>query len=318
MDELQFFLSNLLEKYPETWSNIDDYIKYMMPNEINDPFTFKSKYYKEFIPKVEGKKIIFISKEKASLEDTEKYKGLFNTHLIDFEELFKDCNKNNFDIESWSDERIEKTTKQINEFLFECNIFKGIFFFSKLSEVFAEITSVLDNLETITPIYSDKPNWLQIEIKEKLKLEVESLKNILVSSFESIYPKLNHVMNRKDLPDFSEKILSFNWYKIASIMAEGYLEIKENHYIVNGAEVYNESKAARLVSSYLFGTPSNFEKIKPYLNQTKSCTKNNNKNIFIESRIDTLNSLAASAAQNNILSEYFNTKLSKLNKERDL
>lgn len=312
MDEIQDFLNNILAKYPETWSNIDDYIKNMMPYETKDPFTYKSKYYKEFIPVLNGKNLTFIPIYKANLKDIEKYKGFFSTRLIDFEELFKENEKNDFDIESWSNERNEGTLKQIIEFLFECNIFKGVFFFGKLSQLLAEITNSLDNLETMPILYSDKPNWLQIEIKEKLKLEIEALKNILIFNFDAIYPKLSNVLNRINTSNSSEKTPSFTWYKIAKIMAEGYLEIQDDgYYILNGVKEFNESKAARMVSEHLYGHPNDYDKITPFLNRTKSKI-DDNKNIFRSSRVSALKSLAANAQHNNTLSGYFKMKLSEL------
>ena len=88
MDEIFHFQNYLLSEYPETWSGIDDYIKYMIPHKYIPLITpYESKYYKEFVPKITASKVIYIPINKADSE-TKKYSGLFSSYFIDFEELF--------------------------------------------------------------------------------------------------------------------------------------------------------------------------------------------------------------------------------------
>jgi hypothetical protein len=317
MDEIELFLDEILAEYPERWENIDGYIKYLMPHEKKDPLSpFKSKYYKKFVTVFENNKITYVSKELVSEPYIELDKILYrdyDNYLIDFKELFNDCEENDFDIESWSDKRKDYILKKINEFLFDCSIYKGVFFFSKLSEVFSEIIVNLDYLEKLKTIYSDNPNWLQIEIKKTLKLEIESIKSILIYNYEPIYGKIDNVLNRINLPKTFNKHISSIWYKLAKIMAEGYLVIEKSYYIINGEKIGNESEVARSVSKHINGNVSGWESFKPYLNQTKS-NIDNNKNIFLYSRLETLNFIAVEAEKNNSLSDYFKTKLSLLKK----
>lgn len=323
MDEIKLFLEGVLSKYPETWENIDEYIKYLLPHEHSDPLSsFKSKYYKKFVPVIDKKKgkkknkVIYVPEELASKSDIKLNKilfGKYDNYLIDFKELFKDCGKNDFDVESWSDVRKDAILKEIYEFLFECNIHKGVFFFRSLSDVFAKIKDRLGNLEKLKPIYRENQNWLQVEVKEILKLEIESLKSILTNDFKSVYYDLDKVLSRVNSSSYIEKNSTFTWYKIAEVMANGYLEIVKNYYIINGRNVYIEAEASRLVSKQIYGNDSYFETLSPYLNQTKSNVYND-KNIFIHSRLNTLNFIAAEAEKNNVLSDYFKIKLSELNK----
>jgi hypothetical protein len=309
MDKIQNLLNDILEKYPETWSDIDEYIKYMMPYEHEGFFDYKSKYYKEFVPKVTGPKVVFFSIDKAD-DEAKKYRGSFSLYLIDFEELFKDFDKFYFDIESWSDRRRETILKRVDEFLFECNTFKGISFFKELGRTILEINGRLTNLKKTSIIYSDKPNWLQKKIRKVLKLEIETIQNILISNYELVYPKLNSVFINTD-GSISPSSTSI-WFKIAQIMATGYLKIEKHHYIVDGQKIYNESEVARIISKHLYGNESKSSSISPYLNQTKQGVKGDNKNIFIPTRIKELKFIAFKASQQNNLSEYFKEQISKL------
>ncbi|WP_405608378.1 hypothetical protein [Polaribacter sp. Asnod1-A03] len=320
MNKIELFLDTILAYYPERWENIDGYIKSLMPYEEKDPFSpFKSKYYKKFIPVIDNEIVTYVPEELAS----KSYKGLnkilygdYVNYLIDFKELLNDCEENDFDIESWSDKRKDNILKEINEFLFDCNVYKGVFFFSKLSDVFSEIIANLDYLEKVKPIYSDNPNWLQIKIKKTLKLEIESLKSILIYNYKPIYGKIDNVLNRINLPKNFNKHIGSIWYKLAKIMAEGYLVIAKNHYIINGEIITNESEVARSVSKHLNGNYTGWESFKPYLNQTKS-NANNDKNIFFYSRLEILNFIAVEVEKNDGLSDYFKIELLQLKKRQN-
>lgn len=313
MEEIIDFKNYLLAEYPETWAGVDDFIKKMIPHKEIPLFTpYESKYYKEFVPKITGSKVIYIPLNKAD-DQAKKYRGLFSLNFIDYEELFNDFDKFYFDTESWSNNRRTNILKKVNEFLFECNTFKGVSFFKVLGQTILEIQDRLANLENIDSLYNDKPNWLQLKIKESLELEIKTIKNILISNYELVYPKLNSLFVKSDLSLIPSS--SFAWYKIAQLMATGYLKIENQHYIVENKIVYNESEAARQVSTHLHGNDGKFSSIASYLNQTKQNVPNENKNIFIYSRINDLKNIANEVSQLNNLSEYFKVQIDKLEKE---
>lgn len=315
MDKIIDFKNYLLAEYPETWLGIDGYIKYLIPHKYIPLTTpYESKYYKEFVPKITDSKIIYIPIDKAN--DKEKsYSGLFSSYFIDYEDLFKDFDKYYFDIESWSDKRKQIILKKTNEFLFECNVFKGITFFKEFGQTLIEIKGTLTNLEKVDVIYCDKPNWLQEKIRKVLIIEVETIQNIIISNYELIYPKLSSVFNESVTA--LNKSNTFTWYKIAKTMATGFLEIEKLHYIINGKKIHNESEAARQMSKHIYGNESKSKSIKPFLNQTKQNVPDENKNIFLYHRIKDLKIIANEAAKQKNLSDYFKKQISKLEAENN-
>ena len=132
---------------------------------------------------------------------------------------------------------------------------------------------------------------LQIKLRKSLILEIQTIQNILISNYELVYPKLCEVLTNTSLSKDSSN--SFIWHKLAKVMAIGYLEIELQHFIINGQKIHNESQAARLLSEYLYGNYSKSNSISSYLNQTKQKVKNENKNIFISSRLKDLKKIAA-------------------------
>lgn len=218
--------------------------------------------------------------------------------------------KDYFDVEDWRSERLEFEIKSIREFLFSCSIFKGAFFIEKLNDEITEIEYNCNNFREIV-----KPNWLQKEIVELLKENIQYIKEEIVEDFSGIYPEINKVfeIEKRSKPLNNSKTLSKEhiWYKIAQLMTNGTIVITDkNEYLFRGELVKVELKMRKLVSEDLNGSIK-AGSIKPYLNNTKSAT-GDNKDVFIQKRLDELTLIASESENNNCLNDYFKNKLETL------
>lgn len=315
MDEIESCLKKITTEYPKKWEDLDRSIKCMIPHKQDCPFdTYKSKYYKKFMlfdnthTPVEELPEPFITAHKALY-------GSDGTYMIDFKSLLNDLGEKDFDIESWSNDRKKSILNSINNYLFDCNIFKGIFFFSQLSETFREIDKSLHNLDDKKYFGANKPSWLQTKIKEILELEVKSIKDTLIFNYKPIYSKLDQVLYETKASSEFYKNSDNDWFKIAKAIAEGYIEFGANHYIINKERIDIEAEASRLVSKYIYGSESKAKSVNAYLNQTKSNTPSNKNIFFLTSRIKALEFIAEEAKSNGFESDYFKEKLKKLKKD---
>ncbi|MCH3884405.1 hypothetical protein [Tenacibaculum aquimarinum] len=320
MDDIEIFMQKLSDNYPETWINVDDLIKYIIPNNNLDPFDgYKSKYYKKFITIVENKKVKYIPLESASKSMVNLDKILYpssDNFFIDYKHLLKELKKDDFDIESWSNKRTNEIIKDINNFLFECNIYKGVVFFSKLGEFFSEIIYDLNSLKKNKPINYNNVNWLQTHLLKSLEAEIANIKKSIIHHYLPIYPKLDKILNKtysiNKLDDNSE----LYWYKIAKEMAKGYISIDKSHYIIDNKEIYSETEAAKLLSKEIYGTDTYYKSISINLNQTKSKSISN-KNIFRLKNLESLKHISKEVSNYMDVSEYFMNQLSFLRVENN-
>ncbi|MCF2873811.1 MULTISPECIES: hypothetical protein [unclassified Tenacibaculum] len=320
MNETESCLNEITTKYPKKWEDLDKSIKRIIPHKQDSPFDpYESKYYKEFILSNRNDQVEYIPTEQLSESFIKAHNSLIDNsgiYMIDFQNLLNDYDESYFDLESWSNDRKEVILNSINNYLFDCNIFKGIFFFSQLSEAFREIDKSLHNLDNIKYFGANKPSWLQTKIKEILELEVKSIKDTLIFNYKPIYSKLDQVLYKTKASSEFYKFSDNDWFKIAKAIAEGYIDFEASHYIIDKERIYIEAEASRLVSNYIYGSEFKKQSVNAYLNQTKSNTPTN-KNIFIPSRIKALEFIAEEAKNNGFESDYFKEKLKKLKKDKE-
>src|SRR5690606_3911703 len=143
--------------------NVDSFVKKLLPNESDDPFTFKSKYFVKHIPVKSGTKLKFIPKRSASEDQQKKYGKLFELNLIDYGLLFKDFQEGDLEIEDWCNKKLEFEWNKIKSFLFDCSFFKGVYFINNLKSV---MLSISDSLQKIHK--ENKCNWVQVEMLTEL------------------------------------------------------------------------------------------------------------------------------------------------------
>lgn len=170
MDEIDAFLDDFQQRYPYSFLNIDSFVKTLLPNESNDPFTFKSKYFAKHIPVLSGTNLKFIPKRVASEDQQKKYGELFEINLIDYELFQKDVQKDEFDITDWRNNRLELEWNQIKSFLFDCSFFKGTYFINNLKSV---ILAISDSLQAFHK--ENKCNWVQVEMLTALGINLKHL-----------------------------------------------------------------------------------------------------------------------------------------------
>tara|TARA_R110000744_G_scaffold114988_1_gene215065 strand:- start:20445 stop:21368 length:924 start_codon:yes stop_codon:yes gene_type:complete len=305
MNEIDAFFQDFIERYPRNWVKIDDYVVDLLPKEVDDKFNFTSKYLKpHFLNPIDGI-VSYTPKEKATATEVKKVSRIFDMDLVDYEEVFKEFNKDFFSIEDWCTIRLEFEIKIVREFLFSCNTFKGLFFLDRLTIEMEELKKNIDNLWNVF-----EPNWLQKEISDELVLNLKYLKEQIDEDFSDIYSTKTNLtkLNSK------QKSQVNHWYKIAELMADGTISIsKEGHYFFKGKRVEIEKKMSELVAEQLGHTIKPLS-IKAYLNTTKS-NKIDDKNIFYSSRIKQLTVLSADAKSKGCLSNFFKNRLEALKKE---
>ena len=306
MDEVINFLNQFSDRFPKNWLKIDDYLNEFLPKDNKDPFNFESKYKKTHICSFTSKGFNFIPKDKASKEMIEGTSRLFDLKLIDYDEVFTDFDKDYFNIDKWCSNRLEYELKLIREFLFDCSVFKGIYLINNLLKELSEIERSLDNIWDFI-----EPNWIQTEIVNELKINLGYIKDEIIENFSTKDINTNY----SQLPNkYKEQTSVENtiWYKLAELFADGTINITNSlEYEFNGMLIESEHKMSRTISKYLRDTISPLS-IKSYLNRTKS-NSDDNKNIFIKSRLNELSLIAVKAESENKLSSYFKEKLKELN-----
>lgn len=305
MEEIINFLNQFSDRFPKNWLKVDDYVNEFLPKDNKNPFNFESKYKKKHICNFTSKGFNFIPKDKASEELIESTSRLFDLNLIDYDEIFIDFKKDYFDVDEWCSNRLEYELKLIREFLFDCSVFKGIYLINNL---FKELSEIEHNLNNIW--YSIEPNWLQKEIVDELKINLRYIKEEVIENFSSGDLNTNF-LQVSETTKRQTKAENKIWYKLAELLADGTINITNSlDYEFNGMLVESEHKMSRTISKHLKGTisPSG---IKPYLNRTKS-NSDDNKNIFIKSRLNELSLIATKAESEKKLSNYFKEKLEEL------
>lgn len=305
MDEIINFLNQFSDRFPKNWLKVDDYVNEFLPKDNKNHFNFESKYKKQHICNFTSKGFEFIPKDKASEELIESTSRLFDLNLIDYDEIFIDFKKDYFDIDEWCSNRLEYELKLIREFLFDCSVFKGIYLINNLFKELSETEHSLNNIW-----YSIEPNWLQKEIVNELKINLQYIKEEVIENFSTGNLNTNFLQLSKTAKR-QTKAENKIWYKLAELFANGTINITNSlEYEFNKKLIGTENEMSRIISSHLKNTikPSG---IKPYLNRTKS-NSDDNKNIFIKSRLNELSLIAAKAESEKKLSNYFKEKLEEL------
>lgn len=312
MDDIIDFLNDFTNKYPKSWFKFEDYVVSFLPKDnYDDGFLPKSKYIKEHICKFTTKGIEFKPKEKSSAKEIKNSASIFDAKLLDYEEVFKDYEKDFFDVESWCSERLEIEIKLIRDFLFDCSIFKGTYFIQSLLKELLRIEEDMNNLwQSFT-----NPNWLQKEIDKELKVNLKYLKEVIIDDFSGICPRINETLNveyektqtNTSIPSQSTR---YFWYKFAQLLANGTLYINNEGYYFKDHFSYNAPKTGKLILEHL-GSSMKVGTVKSFLTETKSSSGNNN-DIFIKDRFKELTLIASEAKNDNCLSDYFKKKLEAL------
>lgn len=304
MDDIDAFLDDFQQKYPSSFLNVDSFVKILLPNESDDPFTFKSKYFVKHIPVESGTKLKFIPKSSASEDQQKKYGKLFELNLIDYKLLLKDFQKDDFDIADWCNNRLEFEWNQIKSFLFDCSFFKGVYFINNLKSV---MLSISDSLQKIHK--ENECNWVQVEMLTELGKNLKYLNEYIDETF-------GHSLQKTTAFSTFVKRKPKIWYRLAEIMADGTLTQTERDQFLFKGEKLKQSEIVRLIHKELNGEVS-VNSINPYLSATKSPNKtsqNTDKNIFHIERLEDLILIGAKAEAEGNLSPYYKEKLSELQK----
>lgn len=313
MDDIIDFFNVINDRFPKSWLKIDDYVDGFLVADINDAFCFQSKYMEEYVVKETPKGTKFTLKNKVTTEEAKNTVWDFDIKLLNYTKVFKDYEKDFFNVESWCSERLEIEINLVRNFLFECSIFKGTYFIKSFFKELSNIDKEMNNLWQ----KKTNPNWLQKEIVEELKLNLKYLKEVIIEDFSAIYPNFNETLklDHKNTQVYTSKPLQSTtriWYKVAQLLANGILSININDYFFNNEYFYSATKLSKSISEYLDNT-INAKSIRPYLTETRFASgKDENKNIFIIDRYRELTLIASEAKNNNSLSDYFKKKLEAL------